>query len=171
MNPKEHDDDLQFQLRARLRGLRNERLPDRDLWPGIAARIAAQPARASGTSAARRSRAARLAPWALAASLAFAVGVAWQPRPEPMGMRADPAASLITREAEAMTREYDAAMRELQAAGAPGVAGHDALLQLDRSAAQIRTALARDPGARFLLDRLRDTYEKRLELTQRLPLT
>ena len=41
---------------------------------------------------------------------------------------------------------------------------------LDRSAAQIRTALARDPDARFLLDRLQRTYTRRLALTQRLAL-
>jgi len=42
---------------------------------------------------------------------------------------------------------------------------------LDRSAAQIRSALAKDPDARFLLDRLRHTYAMRLALTQRAALT
>jgi hypothetical protein len=44
------------------------------------------------------------------------------------------------------------------------------LRELDRSARQIRTALARDPEARFLLERLRRTYSLRLELTQRAAL-
>ena len=43
-----------------------------------------------------------------------------------------------------------------------------ALRELDRSAATIRAALTRDPDARFLLDRLQDTYRRRLSLTQRL---
>ena len=34
----------------------------------------------------------------------------------------------------------------------------------------VRTALTRDPDARFLLDRLRHTYERRLALTQRIAL-
>lgn len=168
--PHAHQDELSF----RLRGLRRDQLPGNDLWPGIAARIA-QPARGSAHDNVvplRHRGPARFVPWALAASLVLAIGVAWQQRPDPGGARpVDPTAFLVQREAEAMTREYDAALRELQAAGAPLPSGSDALLQLDRSAAQIRTALARDPGAHFLLDRLRSTYEKRLALTQRLPLT
>lgn len=165
------EDNLLFQLR----GLRRDRLPGDDLWPGIAARIV-QPASvpASGNvTPLRRRGPARLVPWALAASLVLAVGVAWQQRPDPAGgaRSLDPTALLVQREARAMTREYDAALRELQAAGAPLPSGSDALLQLDRSAALIRTALARDPEAHYLLDRLRSTYEKRLALTQRLPLT
>lgn len=156
-----------------LRGLRRERMPDNDLWPGIAARIAqASPVAGDGNVVSlRRHRAVRFAPWALAASLVLAIGVSWQQRPDFGPPRAIPSAQLIHREADAMTREYDAALRELQASGRPATVSADALRQLDQSAAQIRTALARDPDARFLLDRLRHTYEKRLELTQRATLT
>jgi hypothetical protein len=42
---------------------------------------------------------------------------------------------------------------------------------LDRSAAQILGAIDRDPEARFLLDQLRRTYARRLELTRRASLT
>jgi len=38
---------------------------------------------------------------------------------------------------------------------------------LDRSAAEIREALRRDPGSRLLLQRLRDTYTRRLALSRR----
>ena len=41
-----------------------------------------------------------------------------------------------------------------------------ALATLDRSAADIREAIASDPGAVFLLDQLRRTYSRRLSLTQ-----
>lgn len=156
-----------------LRGLRRERMPEHDLWPGIAARIG-QAGRDGTPSTAvplRRRPAARFAPWALAASLVLAIGVSWQQRPDFGAPVADPSAQLIHREADALTREYNAALRELQAAGRPATNSRDALRQLDQSAAQIRTALARDPDARFLLDRLRSTYEKRLELTQRATLT
>jgi hypothetical protein len=47
------------------------------------------------------------------------------------------------------------------------LAGAADLRELDRSEAQIRGALLRDPNARFLLDRLQHTYALRLALTQR----
>jgi hypothetical protein len=59
-------------------------------------------------------------------------------------------------------KELDAGPQVRPAQTAP------ALKVLDRSAAQIRTALTRDPDARFLLERLQRTYDRRLELTQRL---
>ena len=165
----EHDDAMLWQLR----GLRRETLPGNDLWPGIAARIQSdgRDLHASNVVVMRRRSPARFAPWALAASLVLAVGISWQQRPDFATPRADPSAQLIHRQADAMTREYNAALRELQAVGSPASGSKDALRQLDQSAAQIRTALARDPGARFLLDRLRSTYEKRLDLTQRATFT
>jgi hypothetical protein len=157
-------------LRFALRGLRRDAAPATDLWPGIAARLASTPQRAA--SPARRPVPAwrRLAPLATAASFALAIGLAWQMRPAPP---ADDAArvaqqALVT-EADALTREYQAALTEV----GPVSDGETmaALRELDRSAAQIRTALAREPGARFLLDRLQHIYARRLALTQRLALT
>src|SRR5690606_4605953 len=120
-----------------LRALRREHAPSTDLWPGIAARIAAQSAPGAGAAGnvvpLRRRRLRRMAPWALAASLALAVGVAWQLRPDPAAtpgsaLPAGPVAAadagapparsdaLIRREAEALAREYAGALRELEAA-------------------------------------------------------
>lgn len=166
---REHDDaPLDANLRLQLRGLRRDIEPAADLWPGIAARLARAPA------APRRPRAQRYAPWALAASLVLAVGVAWkmQPPPAPAGGTSSVEARLLAGEADAMTREYDAALREVQAARPAGEAAvaASALEELDRSALKIRGALDEDPGARYLLDRLRHTYSLRLELTRRLPL-
>ncbi len=177
-DPSHTDDALAFRLRA----LRRDALPAHDLWPGIAARIAQPAADAphgaalSGSVARSHLATPRFAPWALAASLVLAVGVAWQQRPAGMPDASnDPAAQLLPRAADAMTREYDAALHELQASKQPGsvlaVPADPALRELDRGAAQIRTALARDPQSRFLLDRLRTTYEKRLQLTQRAALS
>ena len=59
-----------------------------------------------------------------------------------------------------MTREYQAALRELDSATTDRPATNKAapaLRELDRSAAQIRTAMTRDPDARFLLERLQHT--------------
>ena len=55
-----------------------------------------------------------------------------------------------------------------------GIDGVDILTSISRSEQSqitVRFKLTRDPDARFLLDRLRRTYEKRLELTQRATLS
>jgi hypothetical protein len=81
---------------------------------------------------------------------------------------------MLNRQADAMTREYQAALHELEAAAPGRTEAHPeqpVLRELDHSARQIRTALERDPDARFLLDRLRKTYTLRLELTQRADMT
>lgn len=171
-------------LRLQLRGLRRDLPPGRDLWPGIADRLAA----GAPVPAPRRTRSPRRwAPLALAASLLLAVGVAWHLQPPPAapagggggrlagsGAGPDPSDALIPREARAMSLEYRAALDEMRVAGGrPRADGHaaEALRELDRSALQIRDALARDPGASFLLERLRRTYEQRLALTQRVNLS
>ena len=161
----EHD--FPDSLRWSLRGLRQEAQPQHDLWPSIAQRIAATPQVAKAVPAPAWRR---FAPLAMAASLALAVGLVWQLRPDITATGAAPGAQLISAEADAMTREYQAALQEFERS-APANTDTPALHELDRSAAQIRTAMARDPGARFLLDRLQDTYARRLALTQRLTLT
>jgi hypothetical protein len=166
-------DDIQFDtgdtgdaaLRMALRQLRRDHMPGRDLWPGIAAEISAGPARNPRQPAAAASR---FVPWAIAASLLLAVALAWQLRP--MQPR-DGQARLITHEAQAMTREYQGALKVISTGTPSDAASTPALRELDASAAQIRGALARDPDARFLLDRLRHTYSLRLALTQRAALS
>ncbi|WP_147653659.1 hypothetical protein [Vulcaniibacterium gelatinicum] len=155
MNPHEIRDEFDPRLRLALRGLRREALPEHELWPGIAARIAQAPQR-------RPASPRRPTPWALAASLLLAVGLAWQLRPPPA---VAPEETPLALEAQALTREYEAALQHFAGVPLPDEA---ALRELDRSAAQIRQALRRDPDARFLLDRLQDIYARRLALTQRL---
>lgn len=170
-------------LRWQLKGLRQDTPPTRDLWPGIAARIAelpqpaetapahqTQPGRwfpwtktatpAAGTTRVRTGP-RRLVPWAMAASMLLTVGFLWQathltPPQEP----------LIRREAAQLTRDYQGALAQIQGAEAhPELGG--ALQELDRSAEEILAALDRAPNTRFLLEQLRRTYAKRLALTQR----
>jgi hypothetical protein len=161
---------LDSRTRWALRDLRRDIAPGRDLWPQIATRIA------TGTPVVMAARAARpsprrFAPLALAASLLLAVGVAWQVWP-PRQSATQPTAQLIQAEAHAMTREYNAALREVEASVPQAETMQEpALRDLDRSAAQIRTALTRDPDARFLLERLRHTYSLRLALTQRVAMS
>ena len=162
-----HDGALDDRTRWALRDLRRDIAPGRDLRPPVAARSATgAPVEDARRTTWRSPR--RLAPLALAASLLLAVGVAWQFWPPPRQSVMQPTAQLIRIEAHAMTREYNAALREVEAS-APRAAttSEPAVRELERCAAQLRTALARDPDARFLLGRLRHTYSLRLALTQR----
>lgn len=153
-------------LRAALRQLRRDDPPARDQWPRIEQRINRMP-RVTHVPSPRATR-SRMLPWALAASVLLALGVAWQlQRPQPRSVEAQ----LITHEARAMTREYQGALKVIASSAPAAMRPDPALRELDRSAALIRTALARDPDARFLLDRLRHTYAMRLALTQRAALT
>jgi len=160
------DDTGDAALRMALRQLRRDRMPGHDLWPRIAADIAAMPAR--GSAPVRAAGGSRYVPWAIAASLLLAVSLAWQLRP----LRPhDGEAVLITHEARAMTREYQGALKVISSSVPAQATSTPALRELDASAAQIRGALAKDPDARFLLDRLRHTYSMRLALTQRAALS
>ena len=165
------DDALRWQLKA----LRRDIEPQADLWPGIAARIATAPQQASveHKPAAQASRARRFAPWAMAASLLLAVGVAWQlDSVGPASVRGVPAQGnpLIRQQAVSMTLDYESALARLQQAGTqPEMAA--AFNELDRGAAQILGAIDRDPEARYLLEQLRRTSARRLELTRRAVLT
>ncbi|HEU0154200.1 MAG TPA: hypothetical protein VFQ84_12740 [Arenimonas sp.] len=147
----------QSDLRWRLRQLPNEIEPPRDLWPGIAARLPAQ--------APRRPHRRWLGGLSLAASLALGLGLAWQLR-VPEVARPDPQAELVQREADALTREYEAALGNFDGLPMPEPLA-PALATLDSSAGEIRAALDADPQARYLLGKLRRTYARRLELTQR----
>ena len=154
-------------LRLALRGLRQDRDPGRDLWPDIEARIHALP-QASAPVAANRRWAW---PLAMAASMLLSAGVAWQMRPAeaPMAARqADVrvAATLVQREDGTMTVQYQAALRELDVQPAPA-SWQPGLEALDRSAAEIRSALQQNPDSRLLLERLRETYTRRLALSRR----
>ncbi len=173
-------DSLPHELRWQLRGLRREAMPQRDLWPGIAARIEAEGQAKASNVATLPPRAARRFAWlAMAASIALAIGIGWQMLPtspvaEPIAragaIPGNPTAMLVTREAAAMAWEYKAALREVDAnlASTPET---PALLEIDRSAELVRTALARDPDARFLLDSLQRLYAQRLALTKRVALS
>ncbi len=209
MNHDDHDhhDALPADLRARLAALRRDVAPQRDLWPTIAAQLAHAPvdtttgsapsaadaagmsARAAAMGASQhahagrgRRRPARLAPYAVAASLVIALAVGWQlvPRAAP-----DAAPAIATgaaqedpllRAADAMTREYMGALRELDAAratdaaraAATSAASAGAFAELDRSADEVRAALEHDPDAVFLFHRLQHIHARRLALARRL---
>lgn len=149
-------------LRRQLPGLRRDIEPRGDLWPRIAATIAATSQEAA---APRKARPRRFAPWAIAASVLLAAGLFWQlpPPARPGDAEPDP---LIRRQAVSMALDYERALAHLQQAGIhPEM--HAALGELDSSVAQILAAIDHDPDAPFLLEQLRRTYARRLQLTQR----
>ncbi|MEO6102088.1 MAG: hypothetical protein ABIP44_00425 [Pseudoxanthomonas sp.] len=153
-------------LRWQLRGLRRDIEPQQDLWNGIAAAIAATP---QDVGHSHEPPARRFAPWAMAASVLLAAIAFWQilPAARPAGGEADP---LIRQQAVSMTFEYEQALASLQQADThPEM--HAAFCDLDRSVEQILTAIDRDPNATFLLQQLRRTYARRLQLTQRAVIT
>ncbi len=174
MNNNTPDSIGEAELRMALRGLRQDAEPGNDLWPGIAARIAALPQQSQTARAPQPQR--WLWPMATAASLLLAVGVAWKMQPgdaspamsgAPIAITAGAKqAPLVQREAETLTVQYRAALREIDPQAVP-VGWQPGLDALDRSAAEIRGALQRDPNSRLLLERLRDTYTRRLALSRR----
>lgn len=154
-------------LRLALRGLRRDRDPGRDLWAGIEARIQALPQASAPVPPPGR----RVWPMAMAASLLLSAGLAWQLRPADAPVAAPRtdvrvAATLVQREASTLTVQYQAALRELDFQPVPA-SWQPGLEALDRSAAEIRDALQRDPDSRLLLERLRETYTRRLALSRR----
>ncbi len=167
------------EMRMALRGLRRDIEPERDLWPGIAARLQSIPQQSGKTS--RRPRPGWLWPLAMAASLLLAVGVAWQIKPlksttdvVPQVAQASPVSAsdvtgnetLVQREAGSMTVHYESALREMELKPLP-VGWQPGLDALDRSAVEILTAMQHDPDSRLLLERLRATYTRRLVLARR----
>lgn len=170
MNTDDKTTELPDALRWQLRGLRRDAEPRRELWDGIAARIAMQPQSRPAAPVASRRRARPFALLATAAVLAMAVGIGWQLRPDAAPAPASvptAQAPLLAIEADAMAREYEGALRVVQAAQVTPVAS-PALAELDASAAALRAAIAQAPDSRFLFDRLQRVYAQRLALTQRL---
>ena len=147
-------------LRWQLRQLPRDIEPGRDLWPGIAQAI-------EGRQAQRPARGS----WAwlaMAASVVLAAGLFWKSRPvESLPVTAMPAAAfIVATESRAITHEYQAALRQYKGAPIPASL-QPGLGDLDKSVAQIQRAIAVDPDSVFLLEQLRKTYSRRLELTQR----
>lgn len=164
-----HDHDLPAALRMQLRALRTPQPPQRELWPDIAARLAAQPPRSAAPPPHRRL----LPALAVAATLAVALGLGWQLRPTgPAAIDAGTTAPIPTGApllaiADAMGREYRGALREMPAPK-PSSPAYASLLELDASAAAVEDALAQNPDSLFLLQRLQHVHARRLALTRQL---
>ena len=146
-------------LRWQLRQLPREIEPERELWPAIEAGI-----RRETTAPVRRRWPAALA---AAATLLLAAGLFWRaPQGTPPPTPEQIEARVVSTEARAITDEYQAALRQFDGAPLPAQA-EPGIAALDRSVAQIQSAIVADPQSLFLLEQLRRTYDRRLELTQR----
>ena len=145
-------------LRWQLRQLPREMELPNDLWPAIEAGIRREPVQ-------RAPRRWPLA-FAAAASMLLAGGLYWRASAEPPVAPVPVEARIVSNEARAITDEYQAAIRQFDGAEiAPQV--EPGIVALDRSVAQIQSAIVADPKSVYLLDQLRRTYARRLELTQR----
>lgn len=175
MTEDRHMDSNELELRRRLRGLAGEHEPSHDLWPGIAQRL--DPQKTTDQRQRGRRQPSRWRAWAaLAASLLglAVLGGFWPERVPGPGTLAPVAgatddtrgARFLRIQAQAMTAEYQAALNEIGSEHLP-MPMRAVAAELDRSAMQIREAMGRDPQSRFLLERLRDVYDRRLRLSQR----
>jgi hypothetical protein len=163
------NDDLD--LLRRLKALPREREPAADLWPGIAARIEPHGARRSARGwtigLALAATAALVAVLATRTPQTSPVPVLVEAPAAPTKASASPADGLVRRQAEAITIEYRLALEAFAGEELPPELATVAT-ELDDSARRIRSALREEPDAVYLLDRLRQTYDQRLKLSQRV---
>jgi len=146
-------------LRWQLRQLPREMQPGRDLWPGIAQAIERHPE--------PRRRPWVLSSLAMAASMVLVAGLAFrQGQPAPAAAPVDASALVVATQSRQITDEYQAALRQYKGAPVPAALA-PAIGELDHSVVQIQRAIAASPDSVYLLEQLRKTYSRRLELTQR----
>ena len=161
-------------FRWHLRQLPREREPARDLWPAISAAIGGHDAAGSSENgpahkARRRSHWLRWTSAVAVASLLATVGLSISHfrlsrlahSPNNREHR------LVLKEAASIRKQYKAQFAKFTGRKVPADIA-PALIELDSSADAILRALEVQPDDVFLLDQLRRTYARRLELTQRM---
>jgi anti-sigma factor RsiW len=177
-----YDDLLRLRRRA---GALDDRPPQRDLWPAIAARIGG--AGAVAPLAARRRRIAFSLPQLAAAAVALVALSAGgtvllthrAPAPAAFaGLAPLPLPAPIARTASAKAVEsYDAAIRDLEAALAARSPRLDTVTvqAVERSLAvinaairQVESALAQDPNSLYLNNHLEHALDQKVELLRRV---
>ncbi|HTD28666.1 MAG TPA: hypothetical protein VK660_04695 [Xanthomonadaceae bacterium] len=161
-------------FRWHLRQLPREREPSRDLWPAIGAAISGHdsggvPANHRAQDVLRRSHWLRWTSGIAVALLMAAIGLSIPHSRLPRLTHASNTREhrLVLKEAAAIRKQYKAQFAKFSGVQVPANIA-PALIELDASADAILTALDAQPDEVFLLDQLRRTYARRLELTQRM---
>ena len=163
----------ELEYRRALKALPREIEPERDLWSGIAARIAPD------TGAARRRPGWMR--YAIAAGLtatAIALGALLVPRltddAAQLAMEPDTASPWVLREADLIKADLDAALttaggpEAAEYARAPNLVLSASLKELDSAQSELDQALRQNPDSTFLLDRIRRVQQQKARLTLRV---
>jgi anti-sigma factor RsiW len=165
-------------------------VPDSDLWPGVAARIDADPFRSVSPFRATRPAARRISftvPQLVAASLALMLlsgGTVWLARHGGSRTDFEPLAAqdtsqhprAVLREAGAADRDYEQAIADLERTIDAGRGRLDPetirvlernLQAIDRAIEECRSALAGDPSSVYLNTHLANAQRRKLTLLRR----
>ena len=148
----------EFEIQRKLRAMNAPRIPERDLWPAIAARIES----ASETSAPRATR--RWIPLAAAASTVFAIagGLAFLALRDGVETNANDDYAMATQFQRITPQEArDEALRSGQD---PRLAG--ANIVIDAAHSELQQALEQHPDAVFLVSLLNRTNAQRMKIEQ-----
>lgn len=160
----------ELDYRRALRALPREIEPERELWSGIAARIAPRPA--------VRRRPVWLG-YAIAAGVACAaLALAWrvvpqQPAVPQFAVESAEQTPWVLREAELIKVDLNAALSTgvgptaAEIARAPNRALTASLKELDSAESELDHALRLNPDSTFLLDRMRRVQQQKTRLTLR----
>lgn len=161
-------DELEY--RRLLKALAPDIEPERDLFPGIAARLDLR-------AAAARRDVRPLFPFAAAAAfVVVSITVGWlalQRVPDAVAPDVLARTPLLLREAQALRVEYESATRggaanqqsQLREQSDPRLVA--AWTELDAAESELTAALEVAPDARFLLHRLKQVQDQRLQLTRK----
>ena len=148
----------EFEIQRKLRAMNAPRVPERDLWPAIAARIEW----ASETSAPRATR--RWIPLAAAASTVFAIagGLAFLALRDRVETKTNDDYATTTRIERISPSEARA--QALRTGEDPRLAGSS--IVLDAAHSELQQALEQHPDAVFLVSLLNRTNAQRMKLEQ-----
>ena len=148
-----------FEIQRRLRAMNAPRLPERDLWPAIAARIGTAP-----QTAASRAVRRRWIPLAAAAAAVFVVGgsILTFTLRERAPASSDADYGMATH-VERITPQ-EAREQALRTGQDPRLAG--ANIVLDAAHSELQQALEQHPDAVFLVSLLNRTNAQRMKLEQ-----
>ncbi|HVY23465.1 MAG TPA: hypothetical protein VG962_08955 [Steroidobacteraceae bacterium] len=148
------NDEFESTLQRKLAALQKQRMPSRDLWPGIEMALLKKPQ-------------SRIFPLVAAASLVACVLCGWLLL---AGHRVnhDQTQSIVAR-LDALHQQQMSALKAAYGGMHPLAGNLDQQLrEMDRAATAIKKALKDDPGNVTLLNMLTDIYQKQMTLVERV---